>query len=305
MDRRNILMSGAIAAMSTATSGGLARASREQPRARTATPFIETNDGTKLFYREWGKGRPILFNAAWAFHSAAWQYQMAALANQGFRCIAFDRRGHGRSSDPGAGYDMDTLADDVACVIEHLDIAKITLIGHSMGGAEAVRYLTRHGSGRVAQLLLVAPTTPYIRRTNDNPDGIDPAFSETARAAFARDFPGVAAANMKTFVVPTTTQALIDWIVQMMTQTSLRAVLECHRAFSETDFRSELPRLSLPTLILQGDADMSAPLALTGKKTAQLIPNAQLRIYQDAPHGLIFTHSGQINGDMAAFAAQS
>jgi pimeloyl-ACP methyl ester carboxylesterase len=227
---------------------------------------------------------------------------MVKLSDEGFRCVAFDRRGHGRSSDPGTGYDLDTLADDLASILTQLDLKDAILVGHSLGAAESVRYLSRHGTARVARLVLIAPTTPYLAKTPDNPDGLDPRVFEGARAAFRDDFPGIIAANIKPFLIATTSQALTDWVLQMMTQCSLRALIDCNRSFTTADFRRELPNLVLPTLILQGDADASAPLELTGRRTAALLPNAQLKVYAGAPHGLILTHKDQLNEDLLNFA---
>ena len=307
MDRRNLLQVAASAAAGAAMIGERAQAApavRPKPaRAPARGPnLIETRDGAQLFYRDWGRGRPVLFAAAWCLDSQAWQYQMTRLCDEGFRCIAFDRRGHGRSGDPGGGYDVDTLADDLAGVADQLDLEDAILVGHSLGAAEAVRYLTRHGSARIARLVLVAPTTPFLIKTGDNPGGMDPKASEAARAAFRNDFPGVLAANIKPFVLPTTSQAMIDWIMRMMNQTTLQALVDCNAAFNAADFRAELPRLKLPVLILQGDADASAPLDLTGRKTAALIPGAELKVYAGAPHGLIFTHHDRVSEDLLAFA---
>jgi non-heme chloroperoxidase len=270
---------------------------------RAAPPFVEAHDGTRLFWRSWGEGTPtILFDAAWALPSQAWQYQMARLSEAGCRCVAFDRRGHGRSDDPGAGFDMDTLASDLAAVIEQLGLRDIVLVGHSLGAAECVRYLTNHGAPRVRRLALIAPTTPCLGRSADNPDGLDPQLFQRMRAAFVNDFPGIVGANIRPFVDATTSDRMIDWIMEMMSSTSLKAVLECNRAFTTADFRAELPRIATKTLIIQGDADMSAPLELTGRKTAALLPNCRFEIYPDAPHGLIFTHMDRVSADLLAFA---
>ncbi len=153
-------------------------------------PFIETRDGTQLFYRDWGSGAPLVFISGWALTSDCWGYQMAPLSDSGLRCIAYDRRGHGRSSDPGRGFDYDTLADDLAAVLDALDLKNVTLVTHSMAGGEAVRYLSRHGSKRVARVALIAATLPFLTKTADNPDGIDPAVFENARRnVLLRDFP--------------------------------------------------------------------------------------------------------------------
>ena len=300
MQRREILTS----STAVVVGAGVAMASTKPAQAANATGapgVITTPDGAQLFYRDWGKGRPILFVATWGLSSEAWQYQMEPISSQGFRCIAFDRRSHGRSSDPGAGYDIDTLAGDLACVIDQLNLRDVTLVGHSLGGAESVCYLTRNGAAHISRLVLIAPTTPFLMRTADNPEGLDPALTARVRAVLSKDCPGTLAANMKPFVISTTSQAMIDWIVGMMTKTSLKALLDCNRALNAADFRQELPKLSLPTLILQGDADVSAPLSLTGRKTAALIPGAQLKVYEGAPHGLIFTHMDRVNADILAF----
>jgi pimeloyl-ACP methyl ester carboxylesterase len=257
--------------------------------------MIETRDGAQLFLRDWGSGPPVLFLHAWALTSQSWQYQMSALVEAGFRCIAFDRRGHGRSSDPGGGYDLATLADDVAAVVDALKLERFVLVGHSLGAAEAVTYLLRHGEARVRRLVLVAPTTPYLPRTADNPDGLDPQVTAFGQKAFRHDLPGIVGANIKPFVVPETPASTIAWIETMFGQASLQAIIETQAAFSVADFRAELPNLTVPTLVLQGDADASAPLALTGVRTAALIPGAKLTVIKGAPHGLILTHVDEVN----------
>jgi pimeloyl-ACP methyl ester carboxylesterase len=229
-----------------------------------------------------------------------WQYQMAPLSS-GARCIAYDRRGHGRSSQPGHGYDYDTLADDLAAVIERLDLKDAVLVGHSMGAGEIVRYLTRHGAGRVSRIVLVAPVTPFLLQTADNPNGVPAAAFQSFRAAWCQDFPKWLSDNSGSFFVDETSQALRQWLMSMPAQCALKAVIECNKAFSETDFREELPRVGILTLIIQGDKDASAPLDLTGRRTAQLIPRAELRVYEGAPHGLFVTHMARLNADLAAF----
>lgn len=263
--------------------------------------YVEARDGTKLFCRSWGEGRAVLFASAWMLNSQAWQYQMLPLSEAGFRCVSFDRRGHGRSEDPGRNFGMDTLADDVARVMEAYDLSEATLVGHSLGGAEVVRYVTNHGSSRVKSLILVAPTTPCVLKSADNPDGIDPSFFAGLRAAAAKDFPGIIAANMRPFVTPETSQALLDWVIDMTQANSLKAVIECNRAYTVADFRPELPKIALPTLIIQGTADVSAPIDITGRKTAALMPNARLDVVEGGPHGLIYTHMDRVNAAMLEF----
>jgi non-heme chloroperoxidase len=300
MNRRSTLAM--LLTASAARTAAPAPAPAAPAPRRPAEHYVQARDGTWLYWRSWGEGPPVLFAAAWALPSDAWQYQMARLSEAGLRCIAFDRRGHGRSDDPGDGYDMDTLASDVAAVIEQLDLREVMLVGHSLGAAECVRYLTNHGATRVRRLALIAPTTPCLAKSADNPDGIDPQLFQRMRAAFASDFPGILGANMRPFVNAATSDRMIDWIMAMMTSTSLKAVLECNRAFSSADFRAELPKIRTRTLILQGDADMSAPIALTGNKTAALLPNCRFEIYPGAPHGLIFTHMDRISDDLLSFA---
>jgi len=267
----------------------------------TRTPFIVTSDGANLFYKDWGKGEPVLFVHSWALNSDMWQYQMIHLAGQGLRCVAYDSRGHGRSSDPGRGYDYDTLADDLAAVIEQLNLRGITLVGHSMGGGEIVRYLSRHGAGRIARVALASPSLPFILKTADNPDGVDKNVLEHLRAAWSKDFPKWLADNARPFFTPETSPEMIQWGVRMCMQTSLKALIDCNRADTETDFRAELPKITVPTLIIHGDKDVSTPLELTGRKTARLIPGSQLKVYEGAPHGLMFTHMDRFNRDLHNF----
>ncbi len=292
MNRRTVLAS-------FATSGGVALAAKSSKPAAAlktaAPPFIETDDRTQLFIRDWGAGQPVLFAGSWAVNADLWQYQMIHLCEHGLRTIAYDRRGHGRSSDPGRGFVCDRLADDLASVIEQLDLKDVTLVGHSLGCGEIVRYLSRHGSHRVRGIVLVSPTLPYM-------NGVLPAdLGDRMRARMASDFPGWIAENARPFFVPETSQALMDWAVRMMSQTSLKAVLDCNRVVMETDYRAELPGIKLPTLIIHGDKDVSAPLELTGQKTAQLIPQSRLVVYQGAPHGLMLTHRERLNSDLLSF----
>ena len=271
--------------------------------AAAMSGFVHTADGTSLFYRDWGTGKPIVFVASWVMPSESWSYQMAALSEQGFRCVAYDRRGHGRSSDPGRGYDFDTLADDLAAVLEALDLHDVTLVGFSMGGAEIIRYVTRHGAARVGRLVSIAPTTPLMMRRPDNPQGFDEAVLEDLHRAFEQDFPQWVEENARPFVLPETSQATIEWVKSMALKTSLKAVIDCHRMLVREDFRVELKAIDLPVLVIQGDADISSPIDLAGRPTADLIPGARLEIYEGAPHGLFITHRERLNRDLAAFAA--
>lgn len=262
---------------------------------------VNAPDGTPLFLRDWGEGHPVVFAASWALNSLMWQYQMAALTNAKLRCVAYDRRGHGRSGDPGGRYNFNTLADDLARVVESLDLTNVTLVGHSLGCCEIARYLTRHGADRIDRIVFLAPATPMLQKAPDNPDGIEPAIFEAVRALWRQDFPKWLADNARPFVMPDTCQAAIDWFIAQMRETSLQAIIELNRELTEADFRPELRDIVLPALILHGTNDVSAPISLTGRRCAQLMRNSELKIYEGAPHGLFMTHSEQVNSDLLKF----
>lgn len=269
-------------------------------------PSIQTNDGQYLFARDWGEGEPVLFCAAWALSSVAWQYQMMSMVNAGRRAVAYDRRGHGRSGDPGRGYDYDTLADDLRSVIETLDLRNLTVVAHSMGSGEAVRYLTRFGRERVTRLVLLAPTTPLLMKTPDNEMGIDRDFVASRLEEWRHDFAHWVLQNEGPYFGETLPGCEVssltrDWTKADMLTTSLHAAIEFFRLAVGTDFRHELSRLSVPTLVIQGDSDASAPLPLTGARTAELVPDCRLLVYENAPHGLYLTHRPRIERDLLAF----
>lgn len=306
MQRRNLLKAVTAAGVSVVAS----EAAAASPKRATAvlqkeSSTIVTAAGATLFYRDWGSGKPVVFVAGWALPSDMWSYQMVPLSTQGLRCIAYDRRGHGRSSDPGRGYDYDTLADDLAAVMESLDLQAVTLVGYSIGSGEVVRYLTRHGSNRVARILLLAPTaTPYPQKSPDNPDGLDPAvFADFRRHCLLRDFPKWMADNARPFVVEETSTYMIEWVMGMMERCSLQALFGCSVASSSTDFRSELTKINLPTLVIQGDKDING-IDRTGRKTAAMIPGARFKVYEGAPHGLFITHMDRLNQDLLQFARE-
>lgn len=264
--------------------------------------FIRTADNTRLFYRDWGHGAPLVFMAGWTLNSQMWGYQMEPLSRLGCRCIAYDRRAHGRSGDPGRGYDYDTLADDLDAVLRTLDLSGVTLVGHSIAAGEIVRYLSRHGSARIARVVLVAPAaTPFLLKTADNPNGIDGELFEAGRAVMRRSFFDWIEAHAVPYFMPDTSRAAIDWTIRMMLETSLEAALELARVQASADFRAELAEVRVPTLVLHGDRDASAPLELTGRPTARLIEGAVLKVYEGAPHGLYFTHAEKLNRDLLAF----
>jgi non-heme chloroperoxidase len=307
MDRRTLLKS---AASTVAGAGLLAAATDNAVSAQTSShakpragDFIETSDGIKLAYTDWGAGKPVVFIHAWALPSAMWDYQIGALSEQGLRCIAYDRRGHGRSSKPGGGYDCDTLADDLSALLTQLDLHGVTLVSHSFGSAEVVRYLTRHGAGRIEKIVLIAPAAlPFVMKTSDNPNGIPAEQLEFFRARVLQsDFPKWLEDGKKAFFVTDTSPSLQDWIKELMLTTPLPVAIETNRQITSTDFRKELPGITVPTLIIHGDKDVSAPIDMTGRPTAALIPNARFKIYEGAPHGLFLTHKDRLNADLLSF----
>jgi non-heme chloroperoxidase len=271
-------------------------------------PYLQTSDETCLFYRDWGQGGPVVFLASAGFSCDIWQYQMAELSRD-VRCVGYDRRGHGRSDEPGRGYDYNTLADDLASLISHLDLREATLVGHSMAGGEIVRYLTRHGAERIAGLVLVAATLPFPLRTVDNPDGVDNTVTEQIRAGWYQDLPRWIAEAAPAFFgeglpINQVSTALREWGIAEMARTSLRALLDCNRTMLETDFRQELRKVCVPTLVIHGDHDASTPIEISGRKTASLVSGSVLKVYDNGPHGLMFTHTEQLNGDLRAFVTR-
>jgi non-heme chloroperoxidase len=282
---------------------------RSRVRARPLPPTPSPQDKSHALHHSerrrsallaCGAGAAILFLSSLGCTSRMWDYQMAAFADEGFRCIGFDRRGHGRSDQPARGYDFDTFADDLAALVENLDLTDLTLIAHSMGGGKAVRYLSRHDSQRVARLILLAPTTPMLLKTRDNPNGLPMEAFEALWAGWRHDHPKWVADNLPPFFVPETSLAMMRWGATLL-QTSLPVTLACSRAMAEADFRADMRRIDVPTLIVQSDRDRSVPVELTGKPSADLIPGSRLIVYAGAPHGLMFTHMDQLNADLVAF----
>jgi non-heme chloroperoxidase len=276
---------------------------KDRPHARR---FIECVDGTNLFFRDWGTGRTLVFLAPWTMNSAWWEYQIADLSAGGVRCVAYDRRGHGRSDEATHGYEFDTLADDLQTLLEQLDLREVTLVGQSMACGEVVRYLSRHGSRRVARIVLVGTITPFLLKTDDNPDGVDRAMHEMVRKVLSKERPHpIAAAAPAFFGAPknNVSQEVMDWWVRMIVDgCSLKVMLDLHKMYTETDFRPELRKISVPTLLVHGDNDTSTPLETTARKTVPLITGCQLKVYEGAAHGLPFTHADQLNADLLAFS---
>ena len=276
----------------------------ERRRGSSTGDYIETDDGTLLAVRDWGQGAPIVFLAAWACPSDMWSYQMTPLAEAGFRCIAYDRRGHGRSSAPGGGYDLDTLAGDLGGVIAALDLSDVTLVGHSSASGEIVRHLTLHGSRRISRIVFSGPGLPYCTKSADNPDGIPAeALEAFRRTMLLRDFPGWLEEGKAAFFTAETSLSMQDWFKGLMLTTSMQAAIGFNRAITSADLRPEMARIDLPTLVIHGDKDASNPLA-AGRQVAALIAGARLSVYEGAPHGLFITHAERYNAELAGFAKE-
>ncbi|MFE9775087.1 alpha/beta fold hydrolase [Streptomyces sp. NPDC005931] len=271
-------------------------------------PYLTTRDGTRLHYTDWGDGRPVVLLGPAMADSRMWEFQAPFLAGNGLRCVTYDRRGSGRSDIPWSGYDYDTLAADLADLLDHLDLRDTLLVGYAVGGGECVRYLHRYGSGRVGKLALVASTTPFLLRTPDHPDGLEWALFEEIeravradRAAWLSELTGPFFAGPDADGAPISEQ-LAAWLTGMCLDTSPRAGLEIYRTLFTTDQRAETAAVRVPTLVVHGTADLAAPYALCGTRTAGLIPGSTLVTYEGAAHGLFATHADRLCDDLLAFA---
>ncbi len=270
----------------------------------TLGPFVQTDDGVRLFYQDWGTGSPIVLVHALGMNSDQWQYNIADLEQSGHRCIAYDRRGHGRSDRPLTGYTFPRLVDDLAALMEELDLRDVTLLGFSMGAIEAAGYLSRHGRARVARLVLLAPSLPFCQKTANNPDGADRSAFEATFALWRRDYPTwlvEGPSRLSLFYRPDSfpiSSGIVDWTRAMMRDTStLQVQLRCGAVLLETDLRAELARIDVPTLVVHGDRDASMPVVF-GRATAALIRGSRYIEYEGAPHGLFLTHRERLHADL-------
>ncbi len=267
---------------------------------------ITSRDGTRIYYKDWGKGPVVTFSHGWPLSSDAWDGQMLFLAQQGFRVVAHDRRGHGRSSQASSGNDMDGYADDLAAVIEALDLRDATVVGHSTGGGEVVRYIGRHGTKRVAKAVLVAAVPPIMVKSATNPEGLPMEVFDKMRDGITRDrsqfYKDLAApfygANRPGAAV---SQGTLDQFWFWSMQAGLKNAYESIKAFSETDFTEDLKKIDVPTLVMHGEDDQIVPVKDSAKKSARLIRGAREIYFPGAPHGLTATHQDQVNADLLAF----
>ena len=275
-------------------------------QGETHMNMITTKDGTKIYFKDWGTGRPVVFSHGWPLSADAWDAQMIFLGQHGYRVIAHDRRGHGRSDQPWNGNDMDTYADDLAALIEALNINEATLVGHSTGGGEVARYIGRHGSKRIASAVLIGAVPPIMLKTETNPGGLPMSTFDGIRAGVLGD----RSQFFKDLTIPfygynkpdaKISQGVRDsfWLQGM--QCSIKGAYDCIKAFSETDFTDDLKKMDVPTLILHGDADQIVPIGTSAMMSAKLVKNATLKVYPGAPHGMCTVDADQVNGDLLAF----
>ncbi len=268
--------------------------------------LLTVKDGTDIYFKDWGEGPVVTFSHGWPLNADAWEGQMLFLAEHGYRVIAHDRRGHGRSSQPSGGNHMDRYADDLQALFEALDLRDVTMVGHSTGGGEVARYIGRHGTSRVAKAVLVSAVPPGLVRTAGNPDGIPMEVFDGIRKGVAED----RAQYYKDFATPffgmnrpgaNVSQGALDAFWRQCMTGGLKNEYDCIKAFSETDFTEDLKRFDVPTLIIHGDDDQIVPIGITAHVAEKLVRGAVLSVYEGAPHGLPVTHRDRVNADLLAF----
>jgi len=270
-------------------------------------PFIQTKDGVEIFYKDWGKGQPIVFSHGWPLSADDWDTQMLFFLQQGYRVVAHDRRGHGRSTQTPDGHDMDHYADDLAAVTAHLDLQDAIHVGHSTGGGEVVHYIARHGQGRVAKAVLISAVPPLMVKTDANPNGLPKAVFDDLqvqlaanRSKFYRDLPEGPFYGFNRPGVKSSEAAIANWWRQGM-MGGAKAHYDGIVAFSQTDFTQDLKKITVPVLVMHSEDDQIVPYADSGPLSAKLLKNGTLKTYKDLPHGLPTTHADTVNADLLAF----
>jgi len=270
-------------------------------------PMISARDGTQLYVKDWGEGRPVILIHGWPLNADSWETQAVGLAEAGHRVISYDRRGFGRSDQPWDGYDYDTLADDLAAVIEATGVQDAAIVGFSMGGGEVARYVSRHGARGVGRLAFIASVAPGLLKSEANPDGATADLFEGMRDGLRKDRPAFLRGFFKDFygqgLMSGVSDAALDWTQGMAMMASPRATLECVTAFGMTDFSADVAGITLPTLIVHGTADKIVPIDATARRLARMLPAARLIEYDGAPHGLGATHADRLLDDLKAFLA--
>lgn len=269
-------------------------------------PYVTANDGTEIYYKDWGDGPAIFFSHGWPLSADMWDQQMMHFASNGFRVLAHDRRGFGRSDQPWSGYDYDTFADDIATILEAADVTDVAMVGFSMGGGDVARYISRYEGARVAKACLTSAVTPYFIKAEDNPEGTPREVFDGIRAGLLKDRPQFLD-DFSTLFYGTNNHpgAVSDGILKQTLQIaltgSIKGTYDCVEAFSETDFRPDMAAFTMPTLIIHGEEDQVVPVAAAGAAAHGLIPHSEFKRYAGAPHALTTTHQDQYNADLMAF----